>query len=110
MTLPYIRHGDLLLVPLEHYSLTEMPEGTATGNNILAEGEATGHHHILTGEAKVFNVSIPQHPEITKAVEIVNDQSIVHEEHKEVKVPAGKYVLVQERELTLEQEARRVLD
>lgn len=106
-----IRHGDLLLVPIEMMDgLDKIPEGKELATNILAEGEVTGHHHRLTGKVQVFAVSVSQHPEITKAVKVLEDQKLVHEEHNTVAVPKGDYVLVQERELTLEQEARRVMD
>ncbi len=50
-----IRHGDVLLIPVEvEGELTEVPRDPALGV-VLAYGETTGHaHHLIDPEARLF--------------------------------------------------------
>ena len=84
-----IRHGDLLLRPV-----AEIPNSARLQNTkVLAEGETTGHRHVLTGNAQIFKKGE------TLFVDSQHNAFLQHDEHKQVPVSTGKYILVLEREL-----------
>lgn len=55
--------------------------------NVLQEGEHTGHaHRLFDGNYQVFET-----PEKIKFLRLVEPTALRHEEHKEIKLPAGDY-------------------
>jgi len=84
------RQGDLLIQRIEELpSLLNLDK-----TNILAEGEKTGHKHELLGKSRVYRqqngfVYFEVVEEIVK---------LVHQEHKTIQIPKGKYIVKQERE------------
>jgi hypothetical protein len=100
-----IRHGDVGLFPLAAVpgDLQEIPfDG---GRPILAYGEVTGHKHQLSG-GKLHRSTASG-----KTV-LVLDQSetLTHEEHGPLTVPAGAYEVTIAREVDLTGAIRRVAD
>ena len=77
------QQGDVLIRLVD-----AIPEGlTERKDGILAEGEATGHAHRIVGdEAKLFESSVGDvFMDVPRRIEVV------HEEHKKISVPPGKY-------------------
>lgn len=81
--------------------------------DVLQEGEATGHAHRLHGDG--FEIYAPKGPYNNdtqrKHLRLVKPTSLKHEEHKEIKLPAGDYEVRIVREYShFDEEARRVAD
>ena len=79
------RQGDLLIRPVKEI------KGRKQKNNIVALGEATGHSHtLLKGDVYRSNGKkflVPQ--ELSK---------LVHDEHKPIDLPTGKYEVTRQKE------------
>jgi len=89
-----IRQGDLLFIPEEipAYVLEHQPDK----KGVIAEGEATGHHHrvAMLEDAQVFLVSHGAYVKVGP-----NGVSIVHEEHRPVRLePNTTYKVNRARE------------
>ncbi len=101
------RQGDILFIEAEGKT-TSTAELVADG--IIARGEATNHaHRIAIGDltlnkAKVFSEG-PQR----LFVEAYEAARVVHEEHNEIVLPAGRYEVRRQREYSPEAD-RLVLD
>ncbi len=97
----YLQQGDVLLKPCE---IPKSAKDIKT--NVLQEGEHTGHAHRLYGDG----FTIYQDKD-TKYLRLVEPVMLKHEEHKEISLPAGDYVIGIVREYDhLEEEARNVID
>lgn len=95
------RQGDLLL-----RRVFALPENLRPRQSeILAEGETTGHRHRLVGQAQILDGEDGEYLR-------VNEKSVlVHEEHNEVKLDAGFYKVIHEREFDpFEELEKRVTD
>lgn len=93
------RHGDVLIVKVDAVN------GKKLAHKILAEGEVTGHaHRISEGEAELYedNGVLYLHVESETAM-------LTHEEHKELELPKGDYMIQGQREYSPEG-WRRVAD
>ena len=134
------RHGDVVIVPISEDTWGDLENGVRNGQKIeqldevcLAEGEITGHSHMLRSEDPTVLApfeSIQPHmlewgfrPEQNsegellrnagnyRALKLTADASLTHEEHAEIKLPAGHYVVYQQREQwTAFKAPRRVYD
>lgn len=95
------RHGDLLLVYVD-----EIPASAERVDDlVLARGEATGHKHQLVGNALVYRNKGQQY------VEIVDPTRLTHEEHHDILLPPGCYVVIHQREYDpYEQAVRDIVD
>jgi hypothetical protein len=91
------RQGDLLFK-----SIASIPKGNAkkrpTGH--ILEGEVTGHIHRIADldAAEVLECGDGLYLSVTAEGGV----SIVHEDHKTVELPAGKYEVVRQREYSPE--------
>jgi hypothetical protein len=84
------RQGDILLVEVD-----KIPNNVKNKDNILALGEATNHsHRILNAQVMVDNLG-------NQFINVPQQAQVVHEEHKPITVPRGKYRLIQQREFDL---------
>lgn len=82
------RHGDLLLIPVSHEEQGEVVRGT-----VILRGEATGHAHRLTEESDiVYREGVPVGLTLSESCDLV------HEEHNTIRLPAGPYRVVVQRE------------
>jgi len=82
------RHGDLLI-----REVTEFPKNLRkTDSNVIAEGEVTGHLHKLDGDHKIYDGIVD------KFFEAFEEVNLTHDEHKMLKIPKGKYIVLNERE------------
>lgn len=112
-----VRHGDVIIRPLEMTSLKSIPtEAKDSGNMVVMHGESGNTHMIKNGQVLLLKSPIEiQIPLGTKQVEkflhIPQDTIITHEEHPTLTVKAGDYVVLQEREMDHMSEVERtVLD
>tara|TARA_B100000686_G_scaffold14012_1_gene13420 strand:+ start:2070 stop:2546 length:477 start_codon:yes stop_codon:yes gene_type:complete len=83
------RHGDLLI-----REITEFPNNLKRigQNGILAEGEVTGHFHKLEGKHEIYDGMTE------KFFEAFDEIELKHNEHKMLKIPKGKYIVIREQE------------
>ena len=95
-----VRQGDILLKRINGIG------GKLVGNGkrVLAYGEKTGHSHILNGD-----ISYYENNGMLMA-QIRNNAELVHEEHKNIGVPPGDYLVIRQRELDLVEEMQRPLN
>ena len=90
--------------------VTEFPNSLKKLNTkVLAEGEATGHTHTIEGNAQIFenlNEDLDN-----KFLEVFDEVKLVHQEHKQINIRPGKYVVIIEREYNpFEEDEQEVLD
>ena len=100
------RHGDLLGKQVKSIPVDAVKKSSGKVN-ILAEGEITGHHHrMLTSvDVTVFEDTDSMY------FKLDDEASLVHEEHKEVKIAPATYKVLKEREFDyFNREMRRVID
>lgn len=92
------RQGDILIVPVK-----SIPKGAKlvereNGRVILAHGEVTGHTHALLDR----NVNMVE-KDMRRFLEITGGgASVVHEEHGTIKLDAGFYEVIRQREYSPE--------
>ena len=86
-----IRQGDILLCPIDKF-----PTGLKTKDKILAYGEATGHHHRFEENDESVIVKISDSG--TQYIQVLKPSELKHEEHGNIQVDEGKYVLRRQRE------------
>lgn len=97
----YLVHGDVQLKP------SIIPKADKIKTNVLQEGEHTGHAHRLYGDGfTVFETKEKQ-----KYLRVVKPVALRHEEHKEIMIPPGDYVINITREYDhFLEESRQVQD
>lgn len=110
------RQGDVLLIPVD-----KIPSDAIKQKNqeltILAYGEKTGHMHgIKSKEVQEFKQGEDRYFQIGKTVILshglkkeIEEKIKTEKDHEAIKIPAGKYRLVHQREYTPEK-IRRVVD
>ncbi len=83
------RHGDLLIREITEFpkTLKRIPQ-----NGVLAEGEVIVHLHKLEGKHEIYD-GIAE-----KFFEAFEEIELKHDEHKMLKIPKGKYIVLNERE------------
>lgn len=99
------RQGDVLFLQVEEEA-TGIPQPRQDGRIIVAEGEATGHAHaVLDLDAQLLTLEASGE----MYLDCPSGATVVHEEHAPVKLPAGTFKVLHQREYSPE-EIRRVLD
>ena len=97
-----IRQGDVLLIPVE-----SIPQTAERKNDkILAEGEVTGHHHQFEMMAPVQCYMDQQQIYI----DVAESTTLFHEEHENLNIPVGKFLVDIQQEISLENDLQRVMD
>lgn len=94
------RQGDVILIPID-----KVPErAKELSHRVVAEGEATGHAHRLEAGA-LFSFD-------DKMYACLQDEltTLSHEEHREIKLPAGNYEIIIQREGDDTDEWTKVID
>jgi len=92
------RQGDVLIVPVKSIPTGAKPVPRENGRVILAHGEATGHAHAILDR----NVDMVE-KDMRRFLEIVGGgASVVHEEHATIKLDAGLYEVIRQREYSPE--------
>lgn len=96
------RQGDVLLIAtqdLDESGLTEVPR--EDGLIVLAHGEATGHRHAIdpcaAGEVPVA-VLFQRADQVDRVLRARLPVRLYHDEHADVELPAGDYVVRRQRE------------
>jgi hypothetical protein len=100
--------GDVMIRPVQ-----ALPDGALAVKNkgriVLAHGEATGHAHAVSvREAREFTMA-DSGAAVRRFLSVASVATVKHEEHAPVKLPAGVYEIVQQREYS-PQEIRNVAD
>lgn len=100
----FYQQGDVLIIKKENIDLTK---GKKLNHRTLAEGEATGHSH-----QSDMNSELIQLDNDDIYLNVFGERSIIsHQEHKEIEVLNGVYLIniVKEYDHFLE-ESRKVID
>jgi hypothetical protein len=87
------RHGDVLIA-----SVPNLPaQANKRSGTILARGEITGHSHRVAeiGAAQLYDFKLETFLEVGASI-----ATLVHEEHKPIKLPKGIYRVWMQREYT----------
>ena len=95
------RQGDILLKPIE-----KIPKGVKKKDLVLAEGEVTGHMHQFTDPMNVSCYELNGQ----QFVDVINTDVLIHNEHDTFSVDKGIYEIIQQREVDLSNEIRKVID
>ena len=83
------RQGDILIEEVK-----EIPRGLEKKEDlIIVRGEATGHAHRLTGGTIWINKANGG-----MYLDLETPQKLIHEEHKTIEIPEGKYIVIRQRE------------
>ena len=111
-------HGDVHILPRAEYEALLGP--VIAGNQIerqagrvlLAEGEATGHHHVIEDDgAELYEVAANDNQiGVVGLLKVTDKVTLRHQEHPEIGIPPGEYVVWLPREYDDENEWRRVAD
>ena len=96
-----IRQGDVLL-----RRISKLPNDLKEKNKILAYGEVTGHKHQFNSE----QVLVFEDEQRNQFIDVKEKAELLHEEHKNVLVPKGKYEVFLQREYDLVVGIRSVTD
>jgi hypothetical protein len=99
-----LQQGDVLLKSIESLPKGKKVSRKARGY-VLADGEVTGHAHVIEDEIILIE------KDGTLFIGCKTDVTVKHEEHGQIKIPAGNYEvgIVQEYDHFAE-EARKVQD
>jgi hypothetical protein len=95
------RQGDVLIKKVD-----EIPKNLKKKNNILAYGEVIGHKHQFVNQ----NVTTLVNNQEQQYIDVQQDSILQHEEHDNITIEKGKYIVIQLREVDLLGEVRQVLD
>ena len=97
-----IRQGDVLLeeTNLEEYKDKKL---LGTGRRVLAYGEVTGHSHVLNGNINYYGNN-------GLVICQVEDGILSHEEHGNISIPKGDYIVINQREYDVMTGIRNVMD
>ncbi|MFI2373417.1 hypothetical protein [Streptomyces sp. NPDC018833] len=107
------RQGDVLLRAVPRLPEDAEPVAREGGRVVLAHGEATGHSHaIAEPHAHLFASRDDELNGITdRYLDIVGSSALLtHEEHDPLTVPAGRYLVLRQREFTGDTATRDVTD
>jgi hypothetical protein len=96
------RQGDVLIVQVDAIPSDAAP-CAVDGDVILAYGEVTGHaHRLAAGSVKPFAKGGVWEPSAERFIQALEGAELLHEEHSTIKLPAGNYRVVQQREYSPE--------
>ncbi len=99
------RQGDVLIVSVASIPTGATPVPREDGRVVLAHGEVTGHAHALMER----NVNMVEKG-MRRFLEITGGgASVVHEEHGTIRLDAGQYEVIRQREYS-PSEIRNVAD
>jgi hypothetical protein len=98
------RQGDVLLRSVGRIRGRATPVARESGRIVLAHGEVTGHAHAI--DAPEAEATLLTTDEQTRFLHLVEDVELTHEEHAPIRIPAGLYEVVLQREWTDEDDDR----
>lgn len=115
----FLRHGDRNLRTLETLGLSAIPVFLKPSkHNIVGIGESY-HRHRLNGQCLVYDLETPMEHTLSNGktvlidqfLEVQEDATITHEEHREIPIQKNRYAILPEREIDiLEQKMRLTAD
>lgn len=100
-----IRQGDVMLEKIQKLPSKLTKQKAKNGKHIIAYGEVTGHCHAI--EEKGCEMYVADDGRVYLTIE--EETEIKHDEHEAIKLPAGIYTYVPQREYT-PQAIKNVLD
>lgn len=107
------RHGDLAITQISQEEAKKLIVGDAFKHNksfVLAEGETTGHKHLLT-TSNVDDLNVFVDDQGRYILQVEKQATLTHEEHKQIDIMPGWYVVSPEREHDyFEKNVREVVD
>lgn len=114
----FMRHGDRNFRRIEKIGLDAIPSNLQPSQNKIVGVGESWHRHKISGQCVVYDLEKPEVYQyegrsilVDQFVDVLEDTIITHEEHNEIPIQKGKYVLVPEQEIDiLEQKTRSVLD
>ena len=94
------RQGDVLIKEIE-----ELPKGLKKRQGlVVVRGESTGHAHRLDKGTVLEDQSG------NLFLNLLSRAKLLHDEHKTIDLPAGKYAVIRQREYTNKDAVRLVVD
>jgi len=91
------RQGDVYIIQIKKVPNGGDPVARQSGRLVLAYGEVTGHSHaIMDDGAVLLNLGAQRFLEVATPVRLY------HEEHDEIRLPAGSYEVIIQREYSPE--------
>jgi hypothetical protein len=104
------RQGDVLIIPVAKAPKLGKKFQGLFGRLILAEGEVTGHAHaILDTEAELHEIEHEVSDRLLRVL-VEDGAKLVHEEHGQIKLPKGDYIVRLQREYDPISDWHRVSD
>lgn len=101
-----IRQGDVLLKEIDMKNVyLKGSTPIAKDKKTLAYGEKTGHSHVLMGDVNFYNTGEDQ-----IVCQVNSSAELMHEEHGNIDVPKGDYIVIIQREFDAIEGIRRVMD
>lgn len=98
------QQGDVLI---KSTTIPKKEWGKKVNHLILQKSDISQHAHVVKGNAILYSTS--KNDEFF--LEALNDVVVTHEEHKEIKIPKGKYFCYGVKEFDpFEEEIRRIRD
>lgn len=102
-----VRQGDILLVPRKFISENKQElKKIGKGEKILAYGEKTGHSHTLRGDVTFYDNGNG----LTLCQVGREGAALVHQEHDQINIEEGDYIVINQREYDLLEGMRIVSD
>lgn len=99
------RQGDVYVTPVDTVPGDAVAVEVEGGLCILARGEATGHHHSVPGaDAAILAKGAERY------LRVRTPTRLRHQEHDEIRLPAGDYVITIQVEYDPTVVARAVVD
>jgi hypothetical protein len=101
------RQGDLLFVEVER--LPKKKGLTRVHDNVIQRGEASGHAHRLVG-GELYESWLDSFSEHRMFIVISTVGKVVHEEHGEIVLEKGIWMVVRQREYSPQRGSQYVLE
>jgi len=102
------RQGDVAIFPIDQFPGTPPQKGVKVkrdnGRIVLAYGEVTGHMHaIVSTKAEMWTIAglddnAKPGNDNDRLLLCLEEVNLLHEEHAEIQLPAGLYVVRRQRE------------
>ncbi|HET7169219.1 MAG TPA: hypothetical protein VFI69_08445 [Candidatus Limnocylindrales bacterium] len=92
------RQGDVLIRAVDRIPPQARRIEREGGRIVLAHGELTGHAHAITAPEE--EATFLSADERGRFLQLVADVDVTHEEHAPIRLPAGRYEIVLQREWT----------
>lgn len=99
------RQGDVLMRAVDRIPANATRIEREEGRIVLAHGEATGHAHAISAPEE--EATFLSADERGRFLQLVADVDVTHEEHAPIRLPAGRYEIILQREWTEADDDRR---